>query len=165
MSNDDSRGNESPDRRDEPTPSSTIRTHLETLDTLTHALLEALHDPHLEIDGQPPTESDRREARRRCREIRAETSQLGLRLFGPDAVIPYRPEGSSDADAQGGVTVYSGPESDRLERDRDDESDATELESADSTDGSEPDPRTHDDGSDESRATDDRPDDSEGTDD
>ncbi|ELY51672.1 hypothetical protein [Natronolimnohabitans innermongolicus] len=119
MSNDDSRGNESPDRRDEPTPSSAIRTHLEALDKLTHALLEALHDPRTKIDGRTLADHERREASLRCREIRAETSQLGLLLFGTEALIPYHPEGSVDlADAGSGVTVYSGPDPDALRRDQ-----------------------------------------------
>ncbi|SDR12507.1 hypothetical protein [Natronobacterium texcoconense] len=97
MANDDSRETTTPARQNVSTPAdvNSIRDALEVLDQLTYAMLERLHDPSAEIDGDPRSPETRREARRRCREIRAETSQLGLLLYGPEAAIPYRPDDSS----------------------------------------------------------------------
>ncbi|SDJ67979.1 hypothetical protein [Natronorubrum texcoconense] len=109
MSNDDSRGNESPDRQDASlpqTPTQPIRTYLEALDTLTRALHARLH--LAEIEGERVPDETRRKARRRCREIRAEASGIGLSLLGPDAAIPYHPD-ETDADTGSGVTTFSGP--------------------------------------------------------
>ncbi|ELY61118.1 hypothetical protein [Natronolimnohabitans innermongolicus] len=151
MSNDDSRGNESSDRRDEQTETATqtIRTHLESIDYLTRRLLEHFHDPATEIQNQRLTDEQRREARRRCREIRAEVGQLGLLCYGPEALIPYRPDWEQGRDAddadgdRSGTTVYSGPDSRTFEyhqrrRDRDADS------SSDETDDRERDPDTDD---------------------
>ncbi|AFZ73410.1 hypothetical protein [Natronobacterium gregoryi] len=105
MANDDSRETDTPVRQDASTPADTsaplddtesIRAALETLERLTDAMLERLHDPSAEIGGKPRSQETHREARRRCREIRAETSQLGLLLYGPEATIPYRPGDSSE---------------------------------------------------------------------
>ncbi|MXV60959.1 hypothetical protein GS429_02535 [Natronorubrum sp. JWXQ-INN-674] len=125
MSNDDSRGNESPDRQDaspsniRPLPdggepaTQTLRKRLEAIDHLTQKLLEDVNavSPILEdVD-----EDTRREARRRLREIRAETSQIGLLLIGPEAAIPYRPDDAPPettliaGDGDDIVTTYAGP--------------------------------------------------------
>ncbi|WP_238709239.1 hypothetical protein [Natronorubrum halophilum] len=122
MSDDDTRGNESPDRRDASTPDQTIdptrpiRTYLETIDRLTRVLHARLRDPAVEIDGEPVAEESRRQARRRCREIRAETSQLGLRLIGPEAAIPYNPDETPSGTGRG-VTTFSGPSPGKFDRD------------------------------------------------
>ncbi|ELZ01814.1 hypothetical protein [Natrialba asiatica] len=107
MSNDETRGNESPDRQYAIDPNDPLETHLEAIDRLTRALLVKTTPPDApaldELDA-----TQRREVRRRLREIRAETSRIGLLLIGPEAAIPYRPEG---------VTTYSGPDPDRFEDD------------------------------------------------
>ena len=129
MSDDDSRGNESPDRQDESTPDDhrsadrtaddPIRTALEALDTLTRALHANLRNPPAGYDGRPLTNETIPETRRRCREIRAEASHLGLLLYGPEAAIPYNPNASATTDHEpSGATVYSGPEPDAFERER-----------------------------------------------
>ncbi|QFU82299.1 hypothetical protein [Natronorubrum aibiense] len=129
MSNDNSRGNESPDRQDASTRDTRTRTdggtlplktHLEAIDHLTRVLLADVHNAR-SIDPDPDT---RREVVRRLREIRAETSQVGLLLIGPEAAIPYRPSDDPDAeipiaDYCGSiVTTYSGPDPESLERER-----------------------------------------------
>ena len=126
MSNDDSRGNESPDRQDASTPTdqtnnatASIQAHLEALDHLTRTLHARLENPTLEIDGEPVPADRRETARRRCREIRAQASLLGLRVLGPDAAISFRPaDGPRPDDTNRGVTTYSGPTPETFERER-----------------------------------------------
>ncbi|WP_440764700.1 hypothetical protein [Natronorubrum sp. DTA7] len=121
MSNDDSRGNESPDRQDASLPQDPthpIETYLEALDTLTRSLHARLH--RAEIDGERVPDETRHQARRRCREIRAEASQIGLLLLGPDAAIHYHPD-ETDADTASGVTTFSGPPPNKFEPDQRDE--------------------------------------------
>ncbi|WP_323173756.1 hypothetical protein [Natrialba sp. PRR66] len=107
MSNDETRGNESPDRQDAIDPNDPLETHLEAIDQLTRALLVKTTPPDAPAidDLEQP---QRREVRRRLREIRAETSRIGLLLIGPEAAIPYRPDG---------VTTHSGPDPDLFEDD------------------------------------------------
>ncbi len=98
MSNDDSRGNESPDRRNASTTRITdggtqpIERRLEAIDYLTRRLLADVQD----ATGIDPSPDTRREVVRRLREIRAETSRVGLLLIGPEAAIPYRPADEPD---------------------------------------------------------------------
>ncbi|WP_207891198.1 hypothetical protein [Natrarchaeobius oligotrophus] len=97
MSNDDSRGNESPDRRDAPTrkkqqTTESVRTRLERIDRLTRTLLIDLERPARNTAFEGLSDDDRRDVRRYLREIRAEASTVGLRVIGPEASIPYRPE-------------------------------------------------------------------------
>ncbi|WP_440771405.1 hypothetical protein [Natronorubrum sp. DTA28] len=121
MSNDDSRGNESPDRQDASLPQDSthpIETYLEALDQLTRSLHARLH--RADIDGERVPDETRHQARRRCREIRAEASQIGLLLLGPDAAIHYHPD-ETDTDAGRGVTTFSGPPPNKFDHDQHDE--------------------------------------------
>ena len=141
-SNDDSRGNESPDRQDassetddetssdDPQP---IRAGLETIDELTRTLLEEIRPPHPNaLEGCP--RDDRREIRRRLREIRAEASQIRLFATGPEAAIPYRSRDADESnDPRTGVSVYSEPATDPLERDDTDSDETHPEESHDDT--------------------------------
>lgn len=98
MSNDDTRGNESPDRRDESRQPTTYRPILEHIDTHAIELLEAItDDPTLE----PMT---RLRAKRHCRELRAETESLRRHLLESDE--RRAPTGDGQA---GGIERVSGP--------------------------------------------------------
>ena len=93
MSNDDSRGNETPDRHAQPTTN--YRPLLETLDTHTTTLLETVTtDDTLEPDT-------RRVAKRHCRELRAELEYLRRHL-------PKADEWSAPS-RTGASTVITGP--------------------------------------------------------
>ncbi|WP_202911852.1 hypothetical protein [Natrialba swarupiae] len=117
MTDDDSRDTKTPDRQDEPTPDtqSSIETRLEHLDILTRSLLEDLERP----DRTPAIdETDRRAVRRHILQIRAEASQAGLRLVGPEATMPYRPGADRDGPRRGGLVSSSeGPMPGFLESD------------------------------------------------
>ena len=144
MTNDDSRGNESPDRRDASTETDDetssddpqpIRAGLETIDELTRTLLEETRPPRPNALERCPR-NDRPEIRRRLREIRAEASQIGLLAIGPEAAIPYRPRDVDDTNAdETGVPVYSEPTPDPLERDDTDPNGTDPEESHDDTGG------------------------------
>ncbi|AHF99625.1 hypothetical protein HALLA_13340 [Halostagnicola larsenii XH-48] len=86
MSNDDPRGNESPDRQNASTRATRLfRERLETIDHLTTILLrETTRSPALE-HLEP---AERSAVRRRLREIDAETNRILLLAFGPKATIP-----------------------------------------------------------------------------
>lgn len=92
MSNDDSRDRNAPDRQDEPTTRDRpIETRLERLDALTRALLADIQHP-TGTAFEETTARTRQQARRHVLEIRAQASQLGIRVVGPDAAIAYRPD-------------------------------------------------------------------------
>ncbi|NUB91502.1 hypothetical protein HT576_10800 [Haloterrigena sp. SYSU A121-1] len=106
MSNEDSRGNESSDRRDaspRTTDHTDYRPILEILHTHTTNLLNAVNDDP-ELD--PPT---RKTARRHCRELRAELECVHRELPDPpETVCPP----IDDAEA---VTIVSDPAEAALE--------------------------------------------------
>ncbi|MBZ6496460.1 hypothetical protein [Natrinema longum] len=96
MSNDETRGKEGPDRRDESAHSSSYRSLLESIDTDTTTLLEAITDDEtLEPDV-------RLAAKRHCRELRAELECLHRHL--PEAGSAYADDGRANA-----ITTVSGP--------------------------------------------------------
>ncbi|ADD03746.1 uncharacterized protein Nmag_0154 [Natrialba magadii ATCC 43099] len=103
MSNDETRGNQSPDRQDAPIdPNQPLQTHLEYIDSITRALLARTTPPNASaVDHLEPDQ--RRELRRHLRQIRAEASRVGLLAIGPEASMPYRPDTAN-------VLTYSGPE-------------------------------------------------------
>ncbi|QRV15785.1 hypothetical protein JMJ58_02460 [Haloterrigena salifodinae] len=111
MCNDDSRSNESSDRRNGPTHDNQdapfLEEALETIDYLTRTLLADDHKSPTRF--RHCSRARRREIRRRLREIRAEASRIGLVAIGPEAAMPYRPEDDSSP-GPSGVTTYSGPE-------------------------------------------------------
>ncbi|MDJ1431973.1 hypothetical protein [Halostagnicola sp. A-GB9-2] len=89
MSDDNPRGNESPDRQDASSETDhatrLFRERLETIDHLTNILLEETTRPtaleHLES-------AEQRAVRRRLREISAETNRTLCLVVGPEATIP-----------------------------------------------------------------------------
>ena len=123
MSDDNSRGLESPDRFDVSTPNArgrhnggkpsetkrpapelrsdggtpddTVRERLESFDRLTRSLLADIQTGEFHADLETADRDARLEATRHIREIRAEASRVGLLLFGPEMAIPYRPDGDS----------------------------------------------------------------------
>ncbi|WP_222918301.1 hypothetical protein [Natrinema sp. SYSU A 869] len=97
MSDDDTRGYESPDRRDESQQPTTYRTSLEAVDTHATILLEkVINDDQLESDA-------RRAAKRHCRELRAELECLRRHL-------PETDERQASSDGRvGGITKVDGP--------------------------------------------------------
>ncbi|GAB7020477.1 hypothetical protein [Halostagnicola bangensis] len=95
MSDDNPRGNQSPDRQDASTrdhATRLFRERLETIDHLTNILLEETTRPtaleHLES-------AEQRAVRRRLREISAETNRTLLLVVGPEATIP-EPDNTDD---------------------------------------------------------------------
>ncbi|ELY95671.1 hypothetical protein C483_00959 [Natrialba hulunbeirensis JCM 10989] len=103
MSNDETRGNQSPDRQDALIdPNQSLQTHLEYIDSITRALLARTTPPNASaVDHLEPDQ--RRELRRHLRQIRAEASRVGLLAIGPEASMPYRPDTAN-------VLTYSGPD-------------------------------------------------------
>jgi hypothetical protein len=104
-----------------------IRDCLASIDYLTRTLHATIRDP--EMDHETADHEARPEAARRVRQIRAETSQIGLLLVGPEAVISYRPGddpscGSSPNDrSRSFTTSYLGPDAEALECQRGDSED------------------------------------------
>ncbi|SER20906.1 hypothetical protein [Natrinema salaciae] len=107
-------------RADGGTRNDTIHDCLAAIDYFTRTLLSAIRDA--ETDLETANHENRREAARHVRGIRAEASQVGLLLVGPEAVIPYRPgddpdRDSSPTDRSGSFTTTSlGPDAEALER-------------------------------------------------
>ncbi|WP_222912785.1 hypothetical protein [Natrinema sp. SYSU A 869] len=121
MSNDDSRGLESPDRPHASTPTArasdgkitddSIRERLESITELTRSILTdvrtADETTELAIDDETY-----RETTRRLREIDAEAMRVGLELFGSGVMLPER---SDDGDPPTVIgcdsltTTYRGP--------------------------------------------------------
>ncbi|SFS54046.1 hypothetical protein [Halostagnicola kamekurae] len=96
MSNDDPRGNESPDRQDASTHATRLfRERLETVDHLATILLRETTRSQALEHLEP---AERRTVRRRLREIRAETNRTLLLVAGPEATIPS-PENDPEPDA------------------------------------------------------------------
>ncbi|WP_200840346.1 hypothetical protein [Natrialba sp. INN-245] len=115
MTTDDSRDTKPPDRRNESTTNArpSIETRLEHLDVLTRTLLADLEHP---TRSPRVDETDRRTVRRHLLQIRAEASQAGLRLVGPEATMPYRPGTDRDGLRRtGAVSSTGGSLSGRLE--------------------------------------------------
>lgn len=132
MSNDDSRGLESPDRPHASTDDSralsdTSRSRLETIDQQARTLLENV--------------SEDSDAVRHLREIRAEVDRVRLSLLGPEAVLEDLPLEADVTRFDGGdsieptdtdgdvpmiasrgerVTTYLGPDPDAYEREHGD---------------------------------------------
>ncbi|SEP68600.1 hypothetical protein [Natrinema salaciae] len=106
MSNDDTRGNESPDRPDESQRQTTdYRPILEHLDTQITDLLETI------TDDETVDQTTRLKAKRHCRELRAELEWLGRDLLeGEGWRVPRR------TDRRDGITTVSGPIEAALER-------------------------------------------------
>lgn len=95
MSDDNPRGNESPDRQDASTRNHAtrlFRERLETIDHLTNILLEETTRPTALEHLEP---AERRAVRRRLREISAETNRTLHLVVGPEATIP-NPEPDND---------------------------------------------------------------------
>lgn len=136
MTNDETRDTKSPDRQDE---SPALRLHelsiaerLEAIDLITRSLLRNIHHPQ-QTRLEHATLKTRTDARAYVLEIRAQVSQLGITVIGPEASIPYRPaddlgpdlnpDSDSDPNEAGSppgytssiVTTYSGPEPEALE--------------------------------------------------
>ncbi|WP_319004346.1 hypothetical protein [Natrinema amylolyticum] len=107
-------------RADGGTQHESVRDCLTAIDYLTRTLLAAIRD--VDTDPETTNHETRREAARRVRGIRAEASQVGLLLVGPEAVVPYRPDddpdrGSSPTDRPRSFTTsYLGPDAGALER-------------------------------------------------
>ncbi|ARS89858.1 hypothetical protein [Natrarchaeobaculum aegyptiacum] len=149
MSNDDSRGNQSPDRpdaptRDHPTPE-LIHSHLEQVDALTSTLLAALEAPAPEDDAiDDLSDRERQAVRRHLLQIRAEASQVGLTVLGPEGAISYRPgDGStanSTSDSSGHSPTDPADSSGHSPTDPADSSDHSPTDPADSSDHSPTDP-------------------------
>lgn len=134
MSDDDSRGLESPDRSDVSTTArartdggsadDVIRDCLASIDYLTRTLLADVRDGEALDALETSDYESRREAVRHIREIRAEASQVALLLVGPEAVIPYRAADDPDRETsliarQGSVTTsYLGPDPGAFHRER-----------------------------------------------
>lgn len=99
----DSRGLESLDRSDASTLTTArvrtdggmsddiLRDCLASIDYLTRTLLAAVRDAETLEGLETDDRETRRQAVRHVREIRAEVSEVGRVLIGPEAVIPYRP--------------------------------------------------------------------------
>jgi len=111
MTNDDSRGLESPDRPHASTPTDrvaydggmtdeSIRERLETIARLTNSILEEVRNPDTTNDLEDLSDETRRGATRRLREIDAEARRVGLELFGPGMLIPSRSAEAVDDDRQ-----------------------------------------------------------------
>ncbi|SER21036.1 hypothetical protein [Natrinema salaciae] len=109
-------------RADGGTTDDTIRDCLTAIDSLTRTLHAAVQTEGANLESADP--ETRREAARHVRGIRAEVSQVGLLLVGPEAVIPYRPGDDPDRDSsptdrpRSFTTTYLGPEAEALERQR-----------------------------------------------
>ena len=144
MSNDDLRGLESPDRSHASTPTVRVRTdggttdapvreRLESISELARSVLAAIQSADEATKLEDVDDKTRRDAKRRLREIDAETRRVGFALFGPS--IPDR---STDGDAPAVVrgdpfaTSYLGPEPTAFECARTDDSERAD-------EGSEPD--------------------------
>ncbi|MEY7847741.1 hypothetical protein AB7C87_00860 [Natrarchaeobius sp. A-rgal3] len=107
MTTDDSRDTKPLDRRSESATNArpSIETRLEQLDVLTRTLLADLEHP----DRVPALETNAHKAvRRHLRQIRAEASQAGLQLVGPEATMPYRPREDRDGPRRTGTVSSTG---------------------------------------------------------
>ncbi|PCR91664.1 hypothetical protein [Natrinema ejinorense] len=131
MSDHNSRGLEGPDRSgasmstarvraDGGTHNESIRDCLTAIDSLTRTLHAAIQAEQATLEHAD--RETRRKAARHVRQIRAEASQVGLLLVGPEAVIPYRPGDDPDRDSSSTdrsrsfTTSYLGPDAEALER-------------------------------------------------
>ncbi|MFA9504388.1 hypothetical protein ACERIM_16620 [Natrinema sp. H-ect1] len=104
MTNDDSRGLESPDRHaSTDTDLDTVRNRLEAITTLTETLLEDVRRTGATLD-----EETRRDATRRLREIDAEARRVGLELCDRPLSVTEDPATLAGCDSL--TTTYSGPE-------------------------------------------------------
>ncbi|PCR91660.1 hypothetical protein [Natrinema ejinorense] len=131
MSDHNSRGLEGPDRvdvsptnarvrADGGTQNESVRDCPASIDYITRTLLAAIQDAETDLDNTD--HETHREAARHVRGIRAEASQVGLLLVGPEAMIPYRPGDDPDRDSspidgpRSFTTSYLGPDAEALER-------------------------------------------------
>jgi len=119
MSNDDTRGIETPDRSAESNPTIprtdggtlSIRDRLTAIDRVTRTLLVDIHNPSGTAIEDVDAET-RAVAADHVRQMRAEASHVGLALLGPTATMHYSPfaEAGDNAIAVGAfATTYDGP--------------------------------------------------------
>ncbi|OAQ54123.1 hypothetical protein HTG_00920 [Natrinema mahii] len=106
MTNDDSRGLESPDRHASPDTNrnpDAVRDRLEAITDLAETLLEEVHRTDDTLDDET-----RREATRRLREIDAEARRVGLELCERPLSVTEDPTTLAGCDSL--TTTYSGPD-------------------------------------------------------
>ncbi len=76
-----------PDRRTDGDTTVSVRARLEKIVDLTGSVLTDVRNPDATIGCEDIDEETRRDAKRRLREIDAETRRVGLVLFGPDGTL------------------------------------------------------------------------------
>ncbi|RZH67851.1 hypothetical protein [Natrinema altunense] len=113
-----------PDRRTDGDTTVSVRARLEKIVDLTGSVLTDVRNPDTTIGCEDIDEETRRDAKRRLREIDAETRRVGLVLFGPDGTLSDGPTGDSESDMPAVIhgdsltTSYLGPDPGAFERTR-----------------------------------------------